>query len=48
MIEKDAIRRLSWDDLFYEYEVSECGVLNRKNKGFEYDLMKLIKKNSNP
>lgn len=46
MLEKDHFRRISWEDLFYEYEVTEYGMLTRKEKGFEYDLMKLMKKNS--
>jgi serine/threonine protein kinase len=46
MLEKDHFRRISWEDLFYEYQVTEYGVLTRREKGFEYDLMKLMKKNS--
>jgi hypothetical protein len=30
MLEKDHFRRVSWEDLFYEYEVTEYGILTRK------------------
>jgi hypothetical protein len=31
--------------LFYEYEIDESGEIRKKEKDFEYDLMKLMKKN---
>ena len=46
MLTKEHFRRISWEDLFFEYEISESGGLIRREKGFEYDLMKLMKKNS--
>jgi serine/threonine protein kinase len=30
MLEKDHFKRISWEDLFYEYEVTEYGILTRK------------------
>ena len=46
MLEKDQFRRISWEDFFYEYEIDEYGGIRKREKDFEYDLMKLMKKNS--
>ena len=46
MLEKDQFRRISWQDFLYEYEITPNGALLKKEKDFEYDLMKLMKKNS--
>ena len=46
MLEKDQFKRISWEDFFYEYSIDEYGSIKRKEKDFEYDLMKLMKKNS--
>ena len=46
MLEKDQFRRISWEDFLYEYELSSHGTIVKKEKDFEYDLMKLMKKNS--
>ena len=46
MLEKDQFKRISWEDFFYEYDITPMGSLNKKEKDFEYDLMKLMKRNS--
>ncbi len=46
MLEKDQFKRISWQDFFQEYAIDEYGAIKRKEKDFEYDLMKLMKKNS--
>ena len=46
MLEKDQFRRISWQDYLYEYEVTASGGVVKKEKDFQYDLMKLMKKNS--
>jgi hypothetical protein len=46
MLEKDQFRRISWEDFFYEYDITANGTVHKKEKDFEYDLMKLMKKNS--
>ena len=46
MLEKDQFKRISWEDFFYEYDITPLGTLTKKEKDFEYDLMKLIKRNS--
>lgn len=48
MLEKDQFRRISWEDYFYEYEITAQGTVLKKEKDFEYDLMKLIKRTSLP
>lgn len=48
MLEKDQFKRISWEDFFYEYEIDEYGTILKKEKDFEYDLMKMMKKNSSP
>lgn len=48
MLEKDQFKRISWEDFFYEYDISSQGTISKKEKDFEYDLMKLIKRNSVP
>lgn len=46
MLEKDQFRRISWEDFFYEYDITPDGNVLKKEKDFEYDLMKLIKRTS--
>lgn len=34
MLEKDQFRRISWEDFFYEYEISSQGTIHKKEKDF--------------
>jgi serine/threonine protein kinase len=46
MLCKDQFRRISWEEFFYEYQFEESGEIKHREKDFEYDLMKLMKRNS--
>jgi|LakMenE01Jun11ns_1017448.scaffolds.fasta_scaffold6508609_1 hypothetical protein len=34
MLEKDQFRRISWEDFFYEYEITSYGAVMKKEKDF--------------
>jgi hypothetical protein len=46
MLTKDQFRRMSWEEFLYEYQFGEDGSVRHREKDFEYDLMKLMKRNS--
>jgi hypothetical protein len=46
MLTKDQFKRISWEEFLYEYEFSVEGEVRHRERDFEYDLMKLMKRNN--